>query len=908
MKQFFKQLKYRIQETKRTLVIFSLLVGIIMACLLSFTIFRLNYTASEPITFSMTVLEEKNENSKNHGFNLNEIVIDDLKRIPLSELTKEGSFFLTKNEDSISSMEIGASLHKVFEDAESVTIKFEKNNNYGIAIIKMNELEQRIDMYQESKTKYTWTYHNETNFSFFNNILFFLLVTTYCFGFTLLLLRYRILRSLIEEKLPGPSIPLLSALILLPVCYQIIGVITGGIVSGFTVGVIIFVFLSLVLLGGKYQYYTKNKNKRIFYIVFGLGMLIVLGDYIKTYYIHDENAITRFYILSFVSVYVVLFGLLKKDGQMRNKWVGIIMRYVLLISTSFVCFYILEGCSGQNLFSIDMKYWFYNIIWYILLVGGVYLLTNRVRITIIISLILCTIYGVVNGYIIISRGYPIIPVDIYLIRTAVEVAESYPYSITQTMYVALMVLAISMAIAINIKEKKANIKERLSTGLVFVIFALTSVTAFIHQDDSIRKTMDLCTQLISYRMYGTSYCFGLNVMAMQIEKPEGYDTDAINDEMKQYIIKPEEVTKKPNIIVIMDEAFSDLAVLGEFETNIDYLPYFKSLKENTIKGTAYPSVLGSRTANSEYEFLTGNTTAFLPVGAVPYQQYVREKQHALPNMLKELGYQTTVIHPFIRNTYLREVVYPLMGFDTYLAREDFVNPTYARHLISDQSSFEKIIEVFEKKEKGEPAFIFNVTMQNHGGYTTNMIDKWVRINSNHNYAAVEEYLSLVYETDKALKILIDYFSAHQEEPTYIVFFGDHQPFFSNSFVEDMLGKPESELTLPELQKRYQVPFFIWSNTGDIKEQTIDGISLNYLSSLLVQTAGLPLSDYQNYLLQLYEKYPVINANGYIDKNGKHFTVDELKANPDILLYQQLVYNAVVDGTKGLDSFLYSLNQ
>lgn len=29
----------------------------------------------------------------------------------------------------------------------------------------------------------------------------------------------------------------------------------------------------------------------------------------------------------------------------------------------------------------------------------------------------------------------------------------------------------------------------------------------------------------------------------------------------------------------------------------------------------------------------------------------------------------------------------------------------------------KIIELYEKKEEGTPLFVFNVTMQNHGGYS-----------------------------------------------------------------------------------------------------------------------------------------------------------------------------------------------
>ena len=78
--------------------------------------------------------------------------------------------------------------------------------------------------------------------------------------------------------------------------------------------------------------------------------------------------------------------------------------------------------------------------------------------------------------------------------------------------------------------------------------------------------------------------------------------------------------EKPTIIAIMNESFADLSVLGEFATNFELTPFMNSLKENTIKGYALASVYGAKTPNSEWEFLTGNSMAFLPEGSVVYQQ------------------------------------------------------------------------------------------------------------------------------------------------------------------------------------------------------------------------------------------------------------------------------------------------
>ena len=72
--------------------------------------------------------------------------------------------------------------------------------------------------------------------------------------------------------------------------------------------------------------------------------------------------------------------------------------------------------------------------------------------------------------------------------------------------------------------------------------------------------------------------------------------------MKPYVKKAEEenrninvsgkkTTKQtPNVIAVMNESFSDLSVLGDFKTNQDYMPFYHSLKKNTIKGNMYRCV------------------------------------------------------------------------------------------------------------------------------------------------------------------------------------------------------------------------------------------------------------------------------------------------------------------------------
>ena len=156
----------------------------------------------------------------------------------------------------------------------------------------------------------------------------------------------------------------------------------------------------------------------------------------------------------------------------------------------------------------------------------------------------------------------------------------------------------------------------------------------------------------------------------------------------------------PNIIVIMDEAFSDLAYLGEFGTSEDYMPFFHSMMEEYPSGRLMVSVKGGNTANTEYEFLSGDTMAFLPAGSVVYQQYIKDEVPTLASYLRDLGYSTTAIHPYLASGWDRDTVYPLMGFEEFLDIDTFSDPLYIRNYISDESAFDKVIEVFEIRKKG----------------------------------------------------------------------------------------------------------------------------------------------------------------------------------------------------------------
>ncbi|MCD7709513.1 MAG: LTA synthase family protein, partial [Clostridiales bacterium] len=302
---------------------------------------------------------------------------------------------------------------------------------------------------------------------------------------------------------------------------------------------------------------------------------------------------------------------------------------------------------------------------------------------------------------------------------------------------------------------------------------------------------------------------------------------------------------------------------------------------------AQVSVCGGNTANSEFEFLTGNTMAFLPTGSIAYQQYIKNEIDSLPNWLEQLGYDTYAQHPYASSGWDRDRVYPLLGFMNLNFYDDYQNRTYVRNYVSDACDMKHIIQTYENRDTRKPFFLFNVTMQNHGGYTDAYDNLTNTVTAGLGSDVLDQYLTLLSLTDKALEDLISYFS-QVDDDTMIIFFGDHQP--NDSVVKKVWtsnGVDASSLTEGQERERYLVPYVIWANF-DIDEATEKDTSLNFLAAQALELAGVPTSAYENFLLELNDYYSVISAAGETPAAGSDDEKrDELLDEYKIIQYYQL---------------------
>lgn len=630
-------------------------------------------------------------------------------------------------------------------------------------------------------------------------------------------------------------------------------------------------------------------------------LVIMLCILIYTMIMRDEKQ-GMYWIPVLIIAAVFLFNLFVRSYPVALQWI------VSLLCPAAI-FFIAEGYT-HVLYKMHSGPVFLSLILFYLVFMILFLLTGNARNSIRIMTVFVILVSTVNYFTLQLRSSPLLPWDLYSAGVAMSVMKNFKYSLTLRACNALMafvaVFAVTRPVMISIRKKKRRLRACIAALLTALLLLFCRGLQNENVADQFHFNIYLFNPVAMYRDNGFAVSFIMNLQYVRIEKPEGYSPVAAERISEDYTgDDPQEPLSpvsgdKPNIIVVMNEAFSDLSVLGEFDTNTDYMPYIHSLTDNTKKGWLYMSVKGGNTANSEFEFLTGSSLYWLPVGSVAYQQYIRKDLPGLADQLGREGYRTIAMHPYYSSGWNRPKVYSLMHFDEMYFYKDFKDPEILRSYISDQTTFDKIEELYEAKDSSERLFVFDVTMQNHGSYYKsfdNFTPDVSVIGGKGAYlSSTEQYLSLIKRSDEAFQNLCEYFSG-QDEKTIILMFGDHQPA---DYVVRCIQQI-SEDSLEGQQQRYLVPYVMWANY-DIEESEGDISSPNYMAIPLLEEAGIPLTAYQKFLKQLSKQIPVITQNAAMDSEGRFYERHDPALQSVLFEYSLLQYNHLADTKHRLEHF------
>ena len=631
-------------------------------------------------------------------------------------------------------------------------------------------------------------------------------------------------------------------------------------------------------------------------------------------------AILCFAVLTILSVIKIEFS--TRAARTLNALLSIItILYSVVISDEIVNREVMDELMEPiPTFSKERVCIFVSITTVTLIFLLILFMTNRASIAAIASSVI--VYALSLAVITVCdfRGTPLLASDFTSAKAAMNVAGTYKFTPAFTEYASLMGMIVLAFAFTQIRGVRFvnSIPVRGGLLLATVILSVFFVNTVVLSDFLPERGIQIqdWRPINSYRTYGTITTFLRSIDYSLIEKPDGYSTDAVRAITEKYsaersadpAAENDSARKQgeyPNVIIVVNEAFADLKVLGDFETDRDYMPVYNGLKDNCVKGYYYASVLGGGTAITEFELLTSCTSAFNPMGVQPFEAYIRSDVPALPAILNSMDYTCgDALHPKDAWNYNRIEAYPSLGFNDFISIEDLPDDMDKVHgHVSDRATYDYIIDMYEKSDKEKPFFIYDLTMQNHSPYNKGYeADEPVRITDDNYDVEAEEYLNLISESDRALGSLIDYFS-RDDRPTVILFMGDHQPRITDEFLRSVTDGKNAEWTEEESLVRYKTPFLIWANF-DIGEEDVDSTSANYIQSILLETADLPETDFQKYLVQLRRKIPWINSLGYMGDDGNFYKVDDVNSPyyEDVNEYRMLQYNYLFGGKDRMDSF------
>ncbi len=593
----------------------------------------------------------------------------------------------------------------------------------------------------------------------------------------------------------------------------------------------------------------------------------------------EQGSVNLSAVLSYLALFLLMtFALLFKFNLPKKAEAA--AACLFFAAGPFLAFEVVKLIIGVELYATDI--YFTNLLFYAVFQAAVFAVTQSARVSVCVSLAVWSFLNFANQIVLLVRGTPLVPTDLYAIGTAMKVTNTSDWHFNADMLSGLAACIFLTALVSQFKIGWPKKWLRPAAAAFAAVVVAVGCVGIYEIDYMSFSTSTFDTESTN-NVNGTALSFYINFRKMGFEEPVGYSKQELDDYLAGYTDETLSGSEEdlPNIIVIMNESFSDLGYLGRLKTDNPYMQFYNKLSSDYPDGRLLVSVLGGGTCNTEFEFLTGLSMMYMPDGCYAYMQHIKGPVDSMASYLKNFGYQTVAMHPFYEVCWKRNSVYPFMGFDDFVSGEDMTDEAgkyvsadrwekgfgddveYIRTLISDSYFYKQVIDQFENKTS-DRIFIFGVTVQNHSTYEYDGDDFETDVHIQRpegEYPRAEQYLSLIKDSDEALEELISYFEG-VDEKTMIVFFGDHQPNVEAELIDELA--PDRELFVNAFLTRYQTPFTIWSNYELDLNGYMGITSANYLGLKTLQAAGIPLSAKYQMIRDAEEIAPAMAAWGYYD--------------------------------------------
>lgn len=576
----------------------------------------------------------------------------------------------------------------------------------------------------------------------------------------------------------------------------------------------------------------------------------------------------------------------------------------------------------------DPTFFYLNLFPILICMSVVFLLTNNIVFTTILSGTFFIVIAIVNNMKMSMRQMPLLPSDFALLKELSVVVDMYLKNYEGLIKAATIIVLVLLFMSLFFfKSKQFKFIYRLPLIIIITLVSYIGISttyadeflynSFLYDGNPKFKSSHFVSK-------GLAYSFIYELKATDIKEPDNYNITGIKEVAgieNENSIEELRAAEKPHIIAIMGETYTDLIEneninYDGYEDFVDNLNIIKNDSNTVVSGHTIVPSYGGGTADSEFDFLTACPTVFMSSEKVSYD-FLTKNTDSLVNVLENIGYESTAIHPGDSWFYKRSTVYDYFGFDDfyYLGKPFDIEKDSKGDFISEEAVTRKIIADFvnHTQQSDNPLFQFTVTIQNHGPY----IDKYEGVATNFNTDIkltldeknmLSNYFSGINDANNQIRDLITYFK-YSEEPVVLVYFGDHLPTFPNSF--ELFQKLEYGIdpngTINERLDVYKTPFFIWQN--DSAKQLVDMeanldkvqlpenniINASYLGVTVLELLNLEgASSFFDFNMDLRKNLPVISHQGFMDADGNLLDTVPKDLEEDIERLDSWVYYKIFE--------------
>ena len=454
----------------------------------------------------------------------------------------------------------------------------------------------------------------------------------------------------------------------------------------------------------------------------------------------------------------------------------------LLPIFSTALFYLLYYLISTFKFDVQIKLVaiFYD---FLLQLGVGYILfalSKRVWIFLVIQALVMGILYVGNAVKISFFGGPILPDDIYALRSLLLILEGWRFFAA-----AIPLAAIASLLLFNFTMRHWSAYLASLTAILLGITLVYKPAMILDPLDK-HFLFSVWDQRSAYLWHGaTLYSLheSARFFALADKPPDPDEAQMAAESLLSAAPAAKPVAEsKPftprNIHIVLLESFWDPSELKKAHYKQNPLaPDFRQLWKSAGYSHALDPVFGGYTANSEFEVLCG-----FPVtkSSVKFERQLLNAVPCLPHILADKGYRTVVSHPNVPVFWNRINAYRNLGFQTYWSIQDFALDDMNREFLSDASLYRQVMEkISGSLDSKQPVLDYIVTYFGHWNYPLSE-SRPNKVSSRSKVEEVSTYANTIYYKSRELMAFLD--QLKQRDPDgIIVVFGDHLPFLGENF-------------------------------------------------------------------------------------------------------------------------------